>query len=120
MYLTILWTEESKGHIKSFDVKEHDELQSAVIYLVKNGAKFDNQEIVKKVDWMPKDNPLSSENKSQNGPSHDPERTDPGPPLGTNMRPAEQPVVIDATKINDGPKRSIFDNVIPPHLRKGL
>ncbi len=118
MYLTILWTEES---ISAFDVKEHDELQSAVIYLIKNGAKFDNQEIVKKVDWMPKGNLSSNENKLQNGPSEDPRSIDSGPPPTTVQGNAEQPVVINPSlQNNNKQKRSIFDGVIPPHMRKGL
>lgn len=121
MYLTVLWTEESKGHIKSFDIKEHKELQEAVLYLVKNGAKFDNQEIVQKVDWMPKGNLSSSENKPQNEPSRDPKEVDPGPPPGTMNGPAEQPVTINAgANVNNGQKKSMFDSIIPPHMRKGL
>ncbi len=129
MYLTMLWTEISSGHTheknpaqREFDIKEHEQLQDAVIYLVKNGAKFDNQEIVEKVNWMPKDSNLSSTNKGHSGPSESPQSIDPGPPPGTVSAPAEQPVVISSTHNNSQSTspRSMFDNIIPAGMRRGL
>lgn len=109
-FLTILWSDEEKA----FDVKEHEALRDAITYLIKNGANYDHQEIVKKVNWLPDG---SQPHISTESPKND----DPGPPPGTINGPADQPQVIDGTRPTqhgDMPqkRRSIFDGVLPPQL----
>ena len=118
-FLSILWDEvlhdktaQARDSLK-FDVKEHETLKDAVVYLIKNGANYQNQKIVKEVDWLPNGSqPLIEEEKPKN--------EDLRPPQSVVSGPAEQPQTLDFTKphthTNIEKKRSIFDGVLPQNL----
>lgn len=120
-YYTSLWTDK-----EDFDIKPHKTLKDAITYLVKNGARFENQEIFKKVSWLPKEDaetilevPAGSKVRTI---SKDPEEEALAKKPNPTGPPVEQPQVIDATKTSNisknlEGKKSIFDGIIPPQLR---
>lgn len=120
-FLTILWDSKKQTNTDpeseptynspAFDVTEHETLREAVMYLIKNGAKYEQQEIVKKVDWLPNG---SQPQESQEKPKND----DPEPPSGVVNQPPDQPQTLDFSKQQTSPqkKRSIFDGHLPPNL----
>ncbi len=116
IYITLLWTDE-----KQFDLKEHKTLKEAITYLIKNGAKYENQKIVKEISWLPENEntimmvPAGTEIKTIK--SKDPvEEALANKPNPTGP-PIAQPTTIDMTKKNLKPGSSIFDKVIPPQMR---
>jgi hypothetical protein len=112
-YMALLWNEK-----ESHDIQEFETLREAVEYLVKHGAKFERQEIVTKVDWMP-----ASEQTVVAAPTHvmtSEEQELAKRPNPTTPAPG-QPTVIDPLKgTNLEGKHSIFDGIIPPQMRGAL
>lgn len=115
-FLSILWDEDNKEHTGRFDIKGHETLKEAVTYLIKTGAKYENQEIVTRVDWMPGDNGLSIK------PTLDfPEMTPVTPAIPVDGAPAkpDQPVTLDFSTNKFEPRpgaKSIFDGILPAHM----
>jgi hypothetical protein len=116
-YITILWTEDEP----KFDIREHEQLKNAVLYLIQHGAQYTNQKIVTEVDWLPGDNAQPKAAPAQVTTAAKEE--DPGPPPGTVMAGVDQPQVMDPTGMTSGGYRpprpgqkSIFEGVLPPHV----
>lgn len=124
MYLTVLWSEyQDQRETGKFDIKEHDSLKEAALYLVKNGAKYENQEIVQKINWLPGEgnNPQQPTVSAQNEPTRVPQGGEEvGPPPGVVSGPVDQPQVMDFSRpgsnTQTGKKKSIFDGIVPAHL----
>jgi len=122
-FVSILWTEDN-GKTEA-DVKLHDTLREAALYLIKNGANYKNQEIAQLVDWIPSETPKTETPAgSKISTIKDPieaELASRPNPIGP---PPAQPQVIDLTKkttpSDGGGKKSIFDGIIPPQFRGPL
>jgi hypothetical protein len=121
-FLTVLWNDKNKKQnggpdTTAFDIQGHETLKDAVLYLVKNGAKYENQEIVTRVNWMPDDNRLPIHPIMPVTPVT-PEI--PAPPAGVG--PIATPEVLDFSnkpRSSGDPRpgtKSIFDGVLPPHV----
>lgn len=113
-YLTILWSarSETKSADELFDIHEHETLKDAVMYLIDNGAKYENKKIVKEVDWLPdgsQPQPVATKVNSE------------APVTRADIPPSvEPPAVMDFSKpslINQTEgKKNIFDGIIPPQF----
>jgi len=108
-YITLLYSE------KVHDIKEFETLKEAITYLIKNGANFENQEIVNKVDWMP-DNVKSTTDAQVH--KLTPEEEELAKRPNPTTPPLDQPKIIDPLRgTNLQGKKSIFDGIIPPQMR---
>lgn len=142
MYHTILWDNQEDG---KFEVKDHDTVKDAVLYLIKNGAKFDNQEIMEKVNWLPdgtkKAAPVQEElpqESDNNTPATEviPQRVDINPgdkpsdsgvgegqPVeinlsgpGTQSQGGSRPLSVSERMNGGAQKKSMFDGFLPPQV----
>ncbi len=111
---TILWTEnDGKERSGGFDIKPHKTLKDSVKYLIKHGANYESQEIMRMVDWMPDDESKGSDTKDPIEP--------PSKPSNTSKIPSEdlQPKVINPPSSPNKKKKSIFDGILPEKMIPG-
>lgn len=54
-YMVVLWDDYDKAKEDEIGhkIEEFSDLKEAVLFLMKNGAFFEHQEIVRKVNWLP-------------------------------------------------------------------
>jgi hypothetical protein len=122
-FVSILWTEDN-GKTEA-DVKLHDTLREAALYLIKNGANYKNQEIAQLVDWIPSEEQKPITPAGSNVTKiKDPVEAELAQRPNPTGKPLDQPQVMDFTRpktpSDGGGKKSIFDGVIPPQLRGPL
>lgn len=111
-FMVILWNGTESDGGPPHKIEEFETLRDAVTSMVKNGALFEHQEIVQKVDWMPgEDKPATSAQPRQMTPEEEELAKRPNP----TSPPPEQPKILNDS-IPQKKRRSIFDGVIPPQM----
>jgi hypothetical protein len=116
-YMVVLWNDELEKTVKH-DITFHETLRDAVTYLASKGGLYEHQEIVQKVDWMPKEDKVATA-----APTHKmtPEEEALAKRPNPTTPPPEQPVTIDPLHgTNLAGKKSIFDGIIPQQMRNAI